>query len=74
MTLMVLDLFPQNRGMAASLQGCVQSMSAAFVAAVAAPLCSASAASMAFGGLIFPVLALLLWMIYQALPDLKGQA
>jgi len=67
LTLMLLDLFPHNRGMAASLQGCVQSMTSGFVAAIASPLFSASATTMAFGGLLFVIAALGLWLGYLAL-------
>ncbi len=67
LTLMLLDLFPHNRGMAASLQSCVQSMVAGFVAAIASPLFSATAATMAFGGLLFALAALMLWLAYLSL-------
>ncbi len=67
LTLMLLDLFPHNRGMAASLQSCVQSMGAGFVAAIASPLLSTSATTMAFGGLLFAFAALVLWMFYLSL-------
>lgn len=67
LTLMLLDLFPHNRGMAASLQSCVQSMVAGFVAAIASPLFAASAATMALGGLLFAVAALILWLGYLPL-------
>lgn len=67
LTLMLLELFPHNRGMAASLQSCVQSMVAGFVAAIASPLFSASAATMAFGGLLFALGALVLWRVYLQL-------
>lgn len=66
-TLMLLDLFPHNRGMAASLQSCVQSLVSGFVAAIASPLFSATAATMAFGGLLFALAALLLWLAYLSL-------
>ena len=64
LTLMLLDLFPRNRGMAASLQSSVQSMVAGFVAAIASPLFSTSAATMAFGALLFALAALGLWLVY----------
>ena len=67
LTLMLLDMFPHNRGMAASLQSCVQSMVAGFVAAIASPLFSASAAAMALGGLLFAIVALVLWVMYLPL-------
>ncbi len=73
LTLMLLDLFPRNRGMAASLQSCVQSMVAGFVAAIASPLFSATAATMAFGGLLFALAALMLWLAYLWLLRTRGQ-
>ena len=69
LTLMLLDLFPHNRGMAASLQACVQSMAAGFVAAIASPLFSASAAMLAFGAILFAIAALVLWLAYLMLPQ-----
>ena len=68
LTLLLLDLFPHNRGMAASLQGCVQSMTAGFVAAIASPLFSGSAAMLAFGAILFAIAAFALWLGYLALP------
>ena len=68
LTLMLLDLFPHNRGMAASLQSFVQSMGAGFVAAIASPLFSGSAAMLAFGAILFAMAALILWLAYLALP------
>jgi len=67
-TLMVLDLFPRNRGMAASLQGCLQSMVTAFVAAIASPLFAGSAASLAFGALLFLLAGFALWLVFLSLP------
>ena len=72
LTLMLLDLFPHNRGMAASLQSCVQSMVAAFVAAIASPLFAASAATMAFGGLLFAGASLALWLTYVRMVFQRG--
>lgn len=69
LTLMLLDLFPHNRGMAASLQSCVQSMVVAFVAAIASPLFSASAALLALGAILFAMAALAVWLGYLALPN-----
>jgi DHA1 family bicyclomycin/chloramphenicol resistance-like MFS transporter len=67
LTLMLVDLFPLNRGMAASLQSCMQSMVAGFVASIASPLFSASAATMAFGGILFAIAALGSWLAYLKL-------
>jgi len=68
MALMLLDLFPHNRGMAASLQSCVQSLVAGFVAAIASPVFSVSATMLALGGLLFALASLALWLVYLALP------
>lgn len=72
-TIMLLDLFPRNRGMAASLQACLQSLITAFVAAIAAPLFSGSAAQLALGGLLFSLAGLALWLVYLALPKVELQ-
>jgi len=69
--LMVLDLFPHNRGMAASLQACLQSLIIAFVAAVAAPLFAASAAFLALGSLLIALAGLALWLVYLRLPKVE---
>ncbi len=74
LTLMLLDLFPHNRGMAASLQSCVQSMVAGFVAAIASPLFSTSAETMAFGALLFAIAAQVLWLGYLVLPRAQLQS
>lgn len=67
LTLMLLDLFPHNRGMAASLQACLQSLITAFVAAIAAPLFSGSAAQLALGAILFALAGLVLWLAYLAM-------
>jgi len=72
-TLMVLDLFPYNRGMAASLQSCLQSLIIAFVAAIAVPLFSGSAALLALGAILFALSGLGLWLAYLALPKIEAQ-
>jgi len=72
-TLMVLDLFPHNRGMAASLQSCLQSLIIAFVAAIGAPLFSGSAPLLALGGILFALTGLILWLVYLALPKVEEQ-
>lgn len=71
LTLMALDLFPRNRGMAASLQACLQSLITAFVAAITAPLFSGSAAQLALGAMCFAVAGLVLWLVYLAMPRIE---
>ena len=66
--LMLLDLFPRNRGMAASLQAAFQSGVIALVAALAVPVFSGSARLLALGGILFAIAGLLLWLIVQTLP------
>jgi DHA1 family bicyclomycin/chloramphenicol resistance-like MFS transporter len=61
-TLMLLDLFPHNRGMAASLQAAFQSGVIALVAAFAVPVFAVSAPMLAFGALLFVVAGLILWV------------
>jgi DHA1 family bicyclomycin/chloramphenicol resistance-like MFS transporter len=72
-TLMLLELFPHNRGMASSLQACLQSLIIAFVAAIAAPLFSGSAPLLALGGLLFALAGLLFWLAYLALHRIEVQ-
>jgi DHA1 family bicyclomycin/chloramphenicol resistance-like MFS transporter len=71
---MLLDLFPRNRGMAASLQGCVQSLVSGFVAAIASPMFSGSASMLAFGAILFAIAGLVSWLIYLTMPKMEVQA
>jgi DHA1 family bicyclomycin/chloramphenicol resistance-like MFS transporter len=64
LTLMVLDLFPKNRGMAASLQSFIQSLTCGLVAGIASPLFSESAATLAAGAAGFLVAGFVLWTIH----------
>ncbi len=73
LTLMLLDLFPRNRGMAASLQSCLQSLITAFIAAIAAPLFSGTAATLALGAILFTLAGLILWLAYITLPKVEVQ-
>lgn len=73
LALMLLDLFPRNRGMAASLQACLQSLIIAFVAAIAAPLFAGTAAQLALGALLFALAGLLLWLVFLSLPKVEVQ-
>ncbi len=60
-TLLVLDLFPSIRGIVASCQAFTQTMLAALVAAVIAPLLSHSPFALALGQLGCALIALALW-------------
>ena len=61
-TLLVLDLFPDIRGLVASCQSFTQTMLAAVVSGVIAPFLSHSVLWLAAGQLAFTVIALCLWM------------
>lgn len=62
-TLMVLDLFPTHRGVAASCQSFVQTMLGAVAAGVLAPILSASALSLAIGQVACVFIALAFWRV-----------
>ncbi len=64
-TLMLLDLFPTMRGLAASLQGFVQFAVAGFVAGTVAPLLARSLPTLALGMAALTVASFVLWLIYQ---------
>jgi DHA1 family bicyclomycin/chloramphenicol resistance-like MFS transporter len=61
-TLLVLDLFPQIRGIVASCQSFTMTMLAALVAGLVAPLLSHSVLWLALGQLAFALIALALWL------------
>ncbi|MES2536633.1 MAG: multidrug effflux MFS transporter [Pseudomonadota bacterium] len=61
-TLMVLDLFPDIRGIVASCQSFTMTMLGAVVAGVVAPFLSHSALWLAAGQLAFGLIGLCLWM------------
>jgi len=63
--LMLLDLFPTMRGMAASLQGFVQFAAGGFVAGSIAPLLARSLPALALGMAGFTMASFVLWLIYQ---------
>jgi len=60
-TLMVLDLFPQRRGMAASLQAFVGAASNGLVAGVLAPLVMHSTVGLALASLLLMLVGLFAW-------------
>jgi DHA1 family bicyclomycin/chloramphenicol resistance-like MFS transporter len=62
-TLMVLDLFPTHRGVAASCQSFVQTMLGAVAAGVLAPILSASALVLAIGQVACVLIALAFWRV-----------
>lgn len=64
-TLMTLDLFPSMRGMAASMQGFVQTMVMTFVSGVVAPGVADSGLKMALGVLAFLGTGYFGWALYE---------
>ena len=63
--LMLLDLFPAQRGMAASLQGFVQFALSGFNAGTIAPLLAHSVVALALGMAGFTAASFALWLVYQ---------
>jgi DHA1 family bicyclomycin/chloramphenicol resistance-like MFS transporter len=64
-TLLLLDLFPTMRGMAASLQGFVHFVLAAVNAGTIAPFLAQSLKGLAAGMAGFTVLSVALWVVYR---------
>jgi DHA1 family bicyclomycin/chloramphenicol resistance-like MFS transporter len=60
-TLMVLDLAPDRRGMASSLQACVGSVANGFVAGVVAPLVMHSTVALAVASLLMMSIGIVAW-------------
>jgi len=63
-TLLALDLFPQLRGMTASLQGFAHSLFASITAGIISPLVSGSALTLALGMSGLLLLGALSWIFY----------
>jgi MFS transporter, DHA1 family, multidrug resistance protein len=61
-TLMVLDLVPERRGMASSVQACVGSLANAFVAGAVAPLVMHSAVALAVASLCLMSVGVVAWL------------
>lgn len=61
-TLMVLDLAPDRRGMASSLQACVGSLANGLVAGVIAPLVMHSTVSLAIASLLMMSIGVFAWL------------
>ncbi|MGW8184390.1 MAG: multidrug effflux MFS transporter, partial [Burkholderiales bacterium] len=73
-TLLLLDLFPRNRGMASSLQGFVHSLFSTVNAGVLSPLFSATVTLLAGGMLGLVTLAFFCWWTYTSLPPAPAVA
>jgi DHA1 family bicyclomycin/chloramphenicol resistance-like MFS transporter len=61
-TLMVLDLAPDRRGMASSLQACIGSVANGFVAGVISPLVMHSTVALATASLLMMSIGILAWI------------
>lgn len=61
-TLMVLDLVPERRGMASSFQACIGSLANGLVAGVIAPLVMHSAVALAVASLLMMSIGLVAWI------------
>jgi DHA1 family bicyclomycin/chloramphenicol resistance-like MFS transporter len=64
-TLLLLDLFPNLRGLASSLQGFIQFALAGFNSGTIAPLLDATLLRMALGMAAFTLASTALWWLYQ---------
>jgi len=64
-TLMLLDMFPKNRGLVSSLQAFCQTMVGVLVAGALAPMLAESPLRLAFGMLGFLVLGIFCWTAYR---------
>jgi len=73
-TLLGLDLFPKNRGLAASLQGFEHSLLSAVTAGVVSSFLSHSDITLAFGMAAFAVLGWSCWMLNLVLYARRGTA
>ena len=62
--LLALELFPQNRGMTASLQGFEHSFVSGIVAGVVSPLLSGSAFTLALGMAVLAFMGWSSWVLY----------
>ncbi|MBN9604652.1 MAG: multidrug effflux MFS transporter [Afipia felis] len=71
-TLLTLDLFPNNRGMAASMQGFIQTVVMTLVSGFAAPLLGGSGMKMALGMLLSLVGGYLAWAAYRRCSSFSG--
>jgi DHA1 family bicyclomycin/chloramphenicol resistance-like MFS transporter len=61
-TLLVLDLVPERRGMASSLQACVGSIANGLVAGVISPLVSVSTQALAIASLLMTSIGVVAWV------------
>jgi DHA1 family bicyclomycin/chloramphenicol resistance-like MFS transporter len=70
LTLLVLDLHPERRGMASSLQTFITATVNALVAGVLAPLVMHSTVLLAASALVFVLVGLVAWLwVHQRWPE-----
>jgi DHA1 family bicyclomycin/chloramphenicol resistance-like MFS transporter len=70
-TLLVLDLYPERRGMASSLQAVIGSTANGLVAGVIAPLVMHSTRAMALTSLLMMSVGLVAWVfVHRRWPDI----
>jgi DHA1 family bicyclomycin/chloramphenicol resistance-like MFS transporter len=72
-TVMVLDIFPKNRGLAASLQSFIQMMTFAVISGLVAPMLFDSALKLACGMLVALALSLMLWTISRRVQPVPAE-
>ena len=73
-SLMVLDLFPDNRGLAASLQAAQHSFFIGLTAGLLSPYVSGSGRGLASGMIVLLACGLACWLAYRRLTREAGQA
>jgi DHA1 family bicyclomycin/chloramphenicol resistance-like MFS transporter len=74
-TLLVLDLYPERRGMASSLQACIGSTANGIVAGVIAPLVMHSTQALAIASLLMMGVGLVAWIfVHHRWPEIGRHA
>jgi MFS transporter, DHA1 family, multidrug resistance protein len=71
-SLLVIDLFPRTRGMAASLQAFLSSLINAVVSGVLAPVLAHSQLGLAVGMAVLLTMGFISWFIYQSIPKTEA--
>ena len=70
-TILVLDLFPENRGLAASLQGAQQSLFTGLAAGLLSPFVAGTGIGLAGSMLLLVIGGLACWFAFARLPMAK---
>lgn len=74
LTIAILDMYPQQRGGASSMQAFIGLLSNAFIAGVLSPLLSDSGLHLAIGAACFSAVAYAMWRWYLAHPEPSAPA